>query len=163
MINTTKLIALTILSILVTGCAPQLQLNKGYVYTQSQINSNEESTQQIIVKDRYILAFESIRIKDYVYHNRVLNVCNPKIDDKGYVKCIHDAELEILTYVLFPDLFSSFLKELVVFKEQLIRKEINREEFRKNILKITNYYIMEMGGRVKSDGRAGIYTGNNKY
>jgi len=205
---TKGLIAVTVAVVLMTGCAPRMQLvkdvspeqlakdnaecnleamkaviglsqsillevernkaityclqAKGYAYRQPQTEPSEATDRQKAVHARYGQAFNKAKIKNDAISEHIVSVCRPQ-DDKGYIECINANESELISNAVFPDIVRKMLKEDEEFKQQLLRKEITRKEFKEYSTKAGEPFFKQIGDRADKDVKAGIYTGNPMY
>ena len=203
--NCKRLMSVTIAAVLMTGCAPKMQLvkdvtpeqlakdnaecnleamkaviglsesiflevernkaisyclqSKGYAYQQKP---NEGTDKQKAVMDRYKRANAINNEKYKIINEHIANDCRPK-DDKGYIDCLNESRTDLLRFAVFPDIVTKMSIEEEEFKQQLLRKEITRKEFKEYANKSNEPFIKQWKDRIDSDVKAGIYTGNSIY
>ena len=135
--------------------------SKGYLL-KAQEKSEDMSDVQKTVQERYKQATLTQNKKLDVINAHVVESCRPK-DDKGYIECLNEAQLEMVSACVFPEITTKMFKEEEEFKQQLLRKEISRKEFKEYTSKMQESFTKQMAMRTDSDIKAGIYTGNTKY
>ena len=87
------------------------------------------------------------------------NVCRPKEYDEDYIGCLNQKNDEIIAASFFPDLTIKMFNTRKEFEQQLIRKEITREELREHSDKLNNDYYNQVKERAFNDINAGVYKG----
>ena len=125
---------------------------KGYVYQQ------ELNEQQQTISARYNQAIAKWNEKKEPINEHIINICGPK-EDKEYISCINEKNNEFIAASFFPDIATKMFNARKEFEQQLVRKEITRKEFKENATKLRDYFVEQGLYRVRSDVKAGIYTG----
>ncbi len=129
--------------------------SKGY---SQQSQASQELTEQQNIKDRYILARAKFTKKANSINEDIINICRPK-DDDGYIKCLTEKRNELVANAIFPDIAAKMIRAEEEFKQQLLRKEITRKEFKEYATNSQKPFEKQMAERVAGDIKAGIYTG----
>ncbi|MBV5301418.1 MAG: hypothetical protein J0649_06510 [Methylococcales bacterium] len=125
---------------------------KGYVWQQ------ESNEQQNDIKNRYTQAVTKWKINLEPIQEYIINICRPQ-EDKDYVKCINEKNEEIIAASFFPDLEIKLSNALKESKNQFLRKEITRKEFRDVVSQLEREHWNKMKERMNNDIKAGVYTG----
>jgi hypothetical protein len=126
---------------------------KGYKLESLQEMSDEKKA----IQQRYALAVKKREEKFAPISNYIVNVCRP-LDDIGYIKCLSEKKNEVINSSFFPDITADYYNELKEFEQQLIRKEINRQQFRELGDKLSQKEMNRIKERGERDINNGVYT-----
>lgn len=125
---------------------------KGYTYQAPP------TPEQRAIADKHKAAIASMIAKDNQFESEIMS-CLP-LDDKGYVECISKVRQKQRAHQVYIDLYDSYLSRRKEYENMLIRKDINRLQFKEEIAKLFKEYIDQSTKRSDADIKNAIYTGN---
>jgi hypothetical protein len=126
---------------------------KGYRLESQQEISDEKKA----IDQKYVSAIKKREEKLAPINDYIVNICRP-LDDTGYIKCLSEKNNDLISASFFPDLTSKMLNERKEFEQQLIRKEINRQQFKDLASKIAEIEMKATKDRGERDIKNGVYT-----
>ncbi|MGZ5010336.1 MAG: hypothetical protein ACXV8P_07685 [Methylobacter sp.] len=128
---------------------------KGYAYEQ------ELNEQQKAIAEMYQQAIAKHAPMSEANSKYITTTCRPK-EDKEYLACLNEANEQALSNHLhpFPDLFRQSLIERKEYENMLIRKDINRLQFKEYANKLLEDFNSKSIKRATNDVKNGVYTGD---
>jgi hypothetical protein len=131
-------------------------ISKGYTWREKP--SDEVTAKRKEIEDRYIAAKKLENEKMKSISDYVVQQCRP-LPDKEYIECLVSKNADFISISIFPDLRKMLHNERKEYEQQLVRKEITREEFKESVGKLVERFNKTVSDRMKADWENGVYTG----